>query len=181
MSWLEGLGELGASLAGGATGARAYARGAVMSAAARAGASGASVLGQLRGLGIGVRTGDFYQSWNALRSQVASGQTASSIPLGVASGAPLQGTAPEGWQGQYTHEVTGIIRERTPEGGYSLRSVTRYLNSSNILSPESAAGAMVDMLMTPGERGQQYLAQVSDLLTVSLSGLWYRTNALRGI
>lgn len=175
MSWTDPLDLAPDVLAGGAPGAVAYLRGAVMGAAARAGASGKSVLASLRAAHIGYRTQTFYQAYGALRAEAASAATAASIPLEVASGAPLAAEAPPNWTGQYTHAVTGVIREAAEGGGYTLRYATRYLVSPTILSPAEASSAYVDMLMTPGERGQAYLASVSDLLTTQLSGLWYRT------
>ncbi len=178
MSWLEGLSAAQDALSSGVTGAVSYARGAIMGAGARAGASGAAVLAALRGAGLGVREQSFYTAWNVVRAQAGSEQSATSIPLNAASGDPLAGPAPENWTGQYTHAVTGVIRERTPDGGYALRSATRYIVSPNILSPADASSAYTGILMTPGTRGQAYLAQVSDLLTTQLTGLWYRTGRL---
>lgn len=181
MSWAEGLGGLSDALSSGAPGAAAYARGAIIYAGAQAGASGQSVISQLRSLGISIRRSDFYQTWNAIQDRIGSGTTSMSIPLGVASGAPLVGEPPAGWQGQFVHEVTATIRERTSDGGYALRTITRFVNNGDILSPVEASNQVITMLTTPSDRGVAYVAKASDLLATSLTGLWYRQSSRRGL
>lgn len=174
MSWLGDLGGLTGNLD--APGAAAYARGAIIGGAARAGWSGAQTLRQLRGLGIGIRTQDFYSTWRDIRGQVAAGQTSAMVPPGVTDTSALGAAAPEGWTGRYTHQVTATYRYTSETGERVLVTRTMGLVSDNLLSPIEASQAALGLIeANGGEETEGGYPQAGEVLSLSLTGQWYQS------
>lgn len=181
MSFLagEGLDESVLSSPGAAT----YARGAIIGAGARSGESGQSVLNVLRAFGLGFRTEDFYQTWNAVKAQLAANQTATALNVDTTTGEILPGTPPENWTGQYVHQVTATFRTRDDEGNYELRQRTLGIKSTIALSPFEAAQSALGIMETPSDdETEGGYGESGDLMTMQLTGAWYDTapSAIKG-
>lgn len=175
MSYLAGEGLTEDILS--SPGAQSYARGQIIGAGARAGESGASVLGSLRAFDLGLRTQDFYDVWRAVRAQVGAALSATQLSVDVTTGEILPGTPPTNWTGQYVHQVTATFRTRDDEGNYELHQRTLGIKSTNALSPFEAAQAAMGILETPvDEDDEGGYAESGDLMSLQLTGAWYDTN-----
>lgn len=182
MSLDDGTSSLGDVL--GSPGAAEYARGAIMAAGAASGASGASVLGQLRSYGLGIRTQSFYQTYNALQARYAANASASSLSVDSTTGLFAAGNPPENWTGQYVHQVTATFRTRDDQGNYMLSQRTLGVKSATVLTPYDASQAALSVINTPVEDDDQgRYGGAGDLLGLTLTGAWYdtRPTLLRGI
>lgn len=161
----------------GSPGAQSYARGAIIGAGARAGESGASVLGSLRAFGLGLRTQDFYDVWRAISAQIATSQTASALNVDANTGQIMPGGAPANWTGQYVHQVTATFRTRDDQGNYELAQRTLGIKSVNTLSPFEASQAALGILEAPvDEEDEGGYGESGDLMSLQLTGAWYDTS-----
>ncbi len=179
MSWSEDWSSL-SDLAdeGGAT---AYARGAILSAGARAGASIASVTRALRSAGIGYRAEQVSATYGTIRQAYAAGRTASALALDSSTGQLLPSDVPANWTGQYVYRSTAIFRTRDEQGNYSLESRAMSVKSSVLLTPWEISQQVLGIMETPPEPGTTTeLPDISDLLSTSLTGAWYDTGGQRG-
>lgn len=181
MSFLEGLDLIGADL--GSEGAVAYARGAIIGAGARAGASTYAVAKALRENGIGFRYINIRDTLAAAVAELAAGQSATALQVDSTTGEILPGTPPADWTGQYVHQVTATFRTRDDEGNYQLHQRTLGIKGSTVLTPYEAAQAALGILETPEDDDTEGgYGAAGDLLSMQLTGVWYDTNpsALRG-
>lgn len=175
MSWLETLAEI-AEPGSAPDGAQAYLRGQVIQQAVSQGASGAAALGYLRRAGLGIRTQQFYEAWRAETERQAGAATANQVDWHQPASDALAAAAPAAWTGQYVHQVTLTSRELAPEGNYLLHTRTMAIKSRNVLTPQDAVSAAMQIATMPvSEGGTDIIPDVSSLLGSSLSGVWYDT------
>jgi len=172
VSWLGDLGGLAGSLD--APGAADYARGAIISSAARAGWSANQALAQLRSVGLGVRRADFLRTYAQTREAIAASQTAQAVPLGQLPAEAIAGAAPEGWTGQYVHQVTATYRSTGEQGETVLTTRTLGIKSSNLLNPFEASQAALGLVEAPIEpEAESRYGGIGNLVSLSLTGTWY--------
>lgn len=174
MSWLGDLSGLAGSLD--APGAAEYARGAIISSAARAGWSANQTLAQLRSLDIGFRRADFLRTYAQTREAIAASQTGRAVPVGLLTPAEIPGHAPPDWTGQYVHQVTATFRSTGEQGETVLTTRTLGIKSSNLLNPFKAAQAALGLVEAPIEpEAESRYGGIGNLVSLSLTGTWYST------
>ena len=157
-------------------GAISYARGAVIAAGARAGASANAIMAQLSGTPLGIQRSVGLGIIRELKDQIAAGQSATALGFDTSSGELLLGTPPPNWTGQYNHEVTATFRTKDEEGNWLLSFLTRNITSNEPLSPEEAANAAMDILATPADPdADSEPPDINAVISVQLTGAWYRT------
>ena len=174
VSWLEGLDPGAWDLTD--PGAISYARGAVIAAGARAGASANDIIGALSGTPLGIRRSTALQVIAEYKDQIAAGQTATALPIDTSSGELLTGTPPANWTGQYNHEVTATYRTKDSEGNWFLEHVQRNITSPVPMTPAEAISAAMDILATPADLDADSEApDINSVISLALTGAWYRT------
>ena len=175
MSWIDLLGSI-AGLGGVSGEASSYLRGQVINQAVRAGASANSILRALSSNNMGIRRGQGLDLIAQEKARQLAGTTTTQLPPGISADAAL-GMAPENWTGQYVHQVTATYRTKDEEGNYMLHTRTIGLKGTVPLTPAEAAQAAMDILATPGgeEPTEGNYPKGGDVLSVSLSGVWYDT------
>ncbi len=175
MSWLDLLGSV-AGLGGVAGEARSYLRGQVITQAVRAGASANSILRALSANGMGVRRGQGLDLVAQEHSRQLASSTANQIPFGSTAEQALGG-APVNWTGKYVHQVTVTYRSTDTEGNYLLHTRTIGLPGPVLLTPEEAVQAAMGIMATEpvGEAEEARYPLAKNVLTASLSGIWYDT------
>jgi hypothetical protein len=157
-------------------GAISYARGAVIAAGARQGASANAIMGQLAGTPLGIQRSVGLGIIREFKDQIAAGQTATALGFDASSGELLLGAPPANWTGQYNHEVTATFRTKDEEGNWMLNFVTRNITSNEPLSPQEAANAAMDILATPADPdADSEPPDINAVISVQLTGAWYRT------
>ena len=157
--------------------ARSYVRGAAIDYLTRAGHSANSILSQLSAAGLGVRRQQGLQMISTVRQRQASQLTAGNIPLSSSLRGNIAGEVPANWTGQYFHQVTMTWRGKDEEGNYVLHERTIGFNSADVLTGQEAISAAFDRVNEappPGEESHYPMA-ASDILAMSLSGVWYDT------
>lgn len=175
MTWLDTLAELASSDVGVGPGA-SYTRGAIITQAVREGASGNAILDALGAAGLGVRREQGLSLIAAERSRQMAGRTAAQLDLSASPAAILSATPPDGWTGQYVHQVTVTYRTRDEEGNYLLHTRTLGIKSASLLTAADAYAAATEIMTSqiPSEEEGEYPLP-SDILSGSLSGVWYDT------
>lgn len=157
-------------------GTQAYLRGQVIQQAVSEGASTTSIRSYLSLNGIGLRTSTIGEAIAQERTRQAARSTIAEIDWTSSLASELPMRAPANWTGQYVHQVTAVFRTRDDEGNYLLHTRTFGIKSSSVLSPVDATSAALDIASTPVEEGGSDTGMdVSSLLMISLSGLWYDT------
>lgn len=175
MTWLDLLGQV-AGLGGIESAARSYLRGQVITQAVRAGASANSILSALSANGLGIRR---QQGLDLVANEADRQRSASPIGQVPYDATPesVIGAAPENWTGNYVHQVTATYRERDEEGNYTIYTRTMGIKGANLLTPEEAGMAALDIMSTqaPGEASEGNYPTAGQVLTVGLTGTWYDT------
>jgi hypothetical protein len=157
-------------------GGMAYARGAIIEAGVREGYSIGSVRQALSGFGISFAGAQVSSVYNVLSENIAAGQTAAALSVDAATGQVLSGSPPDGWTGQYVHQVSATFRTQGTTGEYELRTRTMGIKSSELLDPFDAMAAATQIIETPvDEDDEDTYGSSGDLLSLSLSGVWYDT------
>jgi hypothetical protein len=159
-----------------APGGEAYVRGQIIEAGVREGYSIGSVRNALAGYGVGFTSGQVSSIYNALSENIAAGQTATALNIDASTGEILGGTPPENWTGQYVHQVTATFRSVSMAGDYELRTRTLGIVSDNPLTSLQAQDQAMSIIESPiDEEDEDKYGSAGDLLSMSLSGTWYRT------
>lgn len=173
MSFGDLLSELAGSRTG-SEGAAAYTRGVVITQGVRAGESANSILSGLSSLGIGLNRQLGLRTVAAEHNRQQAGATANQLDLSSPISELLGAEPPEGFTGQYVHQLAITYRSRDEEGHYMLNSITRALKSSTIMSPLEASSAVLDiMAQAPPVTEDTPEITAGDIVSVNLSGAWY--------
>ena len=175
MSWIDLLGQV-AGLRGVYGEAGSYLRGQIITAAVRGGASANSILRALSSNGLGVRRQQALDLVANEQRRQRSASTVSQIPWGVADEVAA-GIAPANWTGQYVHQVQAVYRTRDEAGNYMLHTRTMGIRSGSLLTPADASQAALNIMSTAreAEATEGNYPEAGQVLTVSLSGVWYDT------
>lgn len=182
MSWTEDWSWYDVTTS--APGADEFMTGSILRAGAAAGASTNSVIRALQSAGLGFRESQVSAVYSALRAQTEANATASSLSVDSSTGQLLAGNPPEGWTGQYVHQVTATFRTRDDQGNYILSQRTLGVKSTSVLTPFDAAQSALSVINTPVEGDDQdRYGGSGDLLGLTLTGAWYdtRPTLLRGV
>lgn len=155
----------------------AYTRGAIIQAGVLGGASANATLAALRDAGVGFNRANFLKTWAQAQEQVLPAQRAGSLAFDTTTGAILPGQPPPDWTGQVVHQVTATWRTKETDGSYTVRSKPYGVIAPGFLSPADAIDAAMDIISTPmsSDDAERYPSP-SDILALSLTGAWYRTN-----
>jgi hypothetical protein len=182
MSIFGDLSGIGDALSG--EGDVAYARGAIIQAGVLGGASANQTLAVLQsvnvgdsGATLGFNRANFLQVWKEAQAQVLPAQRAGSLAFDTTTGEILPGAPPPDWTGQVVHQVSATWRTKETDGSYSIQSKPYGVIAPGFLSPADAIDAAMDIISTPmsPDEAERYPSP-SDILSLSLTGAWYRTN-----
>ena len=175
MSVFGDLSELAGTLD--SAGAVAYARGAIIQAGVLGGASANATLSALRDAGVGFNRANFLQTWREAQDQLGPAQRAGSLPLDASTGQIVPGEPPGDWTGQMVHQVTATWRTKETDGTWSIHSKPYGIIDTAWLTPAQAAQSALDMINTPmsSDEAERYPSG-GDILSLTLTGGWYRTN-----
>ncbi len=156
-------------------GTAAYYRAMGIQAGVSAGASSNAIIRALQGQGLSFRRTQMLSTISQARNRSALSSTANQVPMAESVGDVLPGAAPQGWTGNYVHQVTATYRSIDEEGNYLLHTRTLGLVGRNVLTPEEATGAAYDLMsQTPPSDEESNYPLSADILSLELTGAWYQ-------
>lgn len=174
MSFLEALEPYGLDFS--APGAATMARGLIIANRVGLGWSNNAIQRELSSNGLGISVGQLDPMVRAERARQAAGPTANQLGVDYSTGELLPGVAPDNWTGQYVHQVTTTYRTKDTDGNFQLHTKTMWVKANDPLTPNEAAGDVLDILTAEPEEGEEPTGpELSQVLTTTLTGVWYDT------
>lgn len=158
-------------------GGNAYARGAIIQAGVSEGYSIGSVRTALSGYGVSFAGSQVSDAYYGLSEALGREGPPASISLSSTGDMMPTGPPPDTWTGQYVGQVTATFRSRTEAGGYELRTRTFGVISDEPMSGFDATQNAMQIIESPiDEENADTYGSVGDLLTLNVTGAWYRTS-----
>lgn len=157
-------------------GTMAYSRGAILQAGVEEGYSLGSIRNAMAGYGVDYEETWLRNAYNGMAEIVGNRPAATELSIDTSTGEILSGNEPDGFTGQYVHQVTAQFRAKATTGEWELRTRTMGIKSDVPLTPLDAANAAMTLIEMPvSEEDEDTYGSVGDLLTLNLTGAWYDT------